>query len=292
MKQKSISILSWVSICLVSIAVFYSCKKTDPLTVPPELATFTNETGGTYFITAPGVTYDIPIGVTTVADQDRTITFNVTSPTGATAGTYYTLPSTSVVIPKGETIGHIVLTGVYNQYTAGRKDTLIFTLVTPNVTPSDYNNTFTLLMRGPCFEGDVNLDEFLGTYTRTIETFGANPAYGPYTTTITSATSTGATTGTIVVNNLWDNGWEPISFNLDWTNPAARTATVISQAAIGGSNGGDLNGAYEGITMQVRPFTGNPGTFSICSQTLTLRMQLGVTGLGFFGSLYTVNMAR
>ncbi len=121
MKQKTNSILVWVSVCFLSIAAFVGCKKSDPLTVPPELATFTNETSGTYFITAPGVTYDIPIGVTTVADQDRTITVNVSSPTGATAGTYYTVPAT-VVIPKGETIGTLFIFVVYKQEQVEKKE--------------------------------------------------------------------------------------------------------------------------------------------------------------------------
>ena len=35
-----------------------------------------------------------------------------------------------------------------------------------------------------------------------------------------------------------------------------------------------------------------PGTYSYCDGTFTLKMQLGVTGIGWFNALYTVNMAR
>jgi hypothetical protein len=125
----------------------------------------------------------------------------------------------------------------------------------------------------------------------TRETFGTS-AYGPYNTTISAVTLTSPTTGTITVTNIWDNGWGPITFTLDWTNPLATVATVVPQNAIPGSNAGDLSATYAGQTVAVRAFAGQPGTFSACNSVFTLRMQLGVTGVGFFGSLYTVILRR
>jgi len=288
--------ISRLSLLLLACSViFTSCKKTE-ITIPPEQAHFTNQTGGTYFLLTPTTTYKIPVGVTTVANVDRTYSFTVSSPTGATQGTHYTLSGTTFTIPAGKAVDSIEVKGVYAQYQAGRKDTLIFTMSNDKGVASTYNAEYKLLMRGPCFEGDVDLNEFLGTYAKTNELLGTSP-YGPYTTTITSVTSTGPTSGQIVVNNIWDNGWGPITFNLDWSNPSARTAIVVAQPAISGSNAGDLNSAYAGLPIAVRPFSGRPGTFSICKGTLQLNMQLGVGDgsggvLGYFGVLYQVNMAR
>jgi hypothetical protein len=274
----------------LAVLMFASCKKTE-ITIPPEQAHFTNLASGSYFITGPTVTYKIPVGVTTVSNVDRNFAFNVSSPTGAVQGTHYTLNKTVATIKAGQAIDSIEVRGILAQYTSGRKDTLVFT-ITEGGKSSQYNQTFTLLMRGPCFEGDVDLDALRGTYTKTTETFGTGAPYGPYVTTISAVNKLTATTGTITVTNIWDNGWGPITFLLDWTNPTARTAVPIAQTAIPGSNAGDLNATYNGQTIAVRPFANNPGTFSACNGTFTLRMQLGVTNLGFFAGLYTVNMAR
>jgi hypothetical protein len=278
---------------LAAIVTGASCKKgnEEGVLVPEELAHFANQSSGSYQVLSAATIYKIPIGVTTVSGSDRTVSFTVTSPTGAVQGTHYTLSKTSATIVAGKATDTIEVRGIPAQYTAGRKDTLVFTISGAGVKSAGFNNTFRLAMRGPCFEGDVDLNAIRGAYTRTNETFGASP-YGPYTTTISAATSTSATTARITVTNIWDNGWGPIQFDLDWTDPANRTATVVAQAAVPGSNAGDLSSTYAGQTVAVRPFAGQPGTFSVCNGTLTLRMQLGVTGVGFFGSLYTVNMAR
>lgn len=220
MNYKTITTYGLLSAGLLSATIFVGCKKSEPLTIPPEMATFTNETAGTYFITAPGVTYEIPLGLTTVSDQDRTITVSVSSPTGAVEGTNYTVSSKTVVIPKGETTASIVLSGVYDLYTAGEKDSLFFTITSPGVTPSEYNNTYKLLMRGPCFDGEVVLDEMGGSFTQTFE----NGSYGPYTTTVTGLTMTSATTGTGSINNLYDF-FGPVTINFDWTDP---NNTIVS----------------------------------------------------------------
>ena len=266
-----------------------ACKKTEALTIPPEQAHFTNLSAGTYFITGPSVTYKIPVGFTTVSDKDRTVVLSVTSPTGAPQGTHYNISTKSLVIPAGKALDSITVSGVFAQYQGGRKDTLVFTISGGDVAPSDYNSKFTLFMRGPCFEGDVDLNILKGAYTKTNEDFGG--PYGPYLTTITAVTQLpGATTGTVTITNIFDAGWNPITFTLNWTDPANRTVTLVQQSGIG--NAGTISATYAGQDITVRPFAGQVGTFSICNQTLTLKMQLGVTGLGFFGTLYTVTMAR
>jgi hypothetical protein len=270
--------------------MLHSCKKEEMLTIPPSQAHFTHKTTGNYTISAPGVVYRLPIGVTTVSNQDRTVNITVTSPSGAVQGTHYTLSTTSLVIPAGKAVDSITVTGNFSQYQTGRKDTLLFKIENSDPATSDYNNTFTLIVRGPCFEGNVDLNDLVGNYINTNELFGTS-AYGPYQTSIVAVTQApGATSGTIRVANIWDAGWNPITFTLDWSNPANRTVTLTQQSGIG--DGGTLHPTYAGRDISVRPFAGQVGTFSYCNQTLTLKMQLGITGLGWFASLYTVTMSR
>lgn len=278
--------LSMLSAALVTMS---SCKKEEALTIADEQAHFTNLTSDTYFVTGPSVVYKVPVGLTNVSSQDRTINVNITSPTGAVQGTHYNVSTKSIVIPAGKAVDSITVTGVFAQYQAGRKDTLVFQITEGGVKPSDYNSTFRLAMRGPCFEGDIVPAEFLGNYTRSNEDGPAGP-YGPYTTAITTVTPTSATTATITVANIYDSGWNPITFLMDWTNINARTVTVVAQTA-GIGDAGTLSSAYAGQQVAVRPIAGANG-FSYCNQTLNLRMQLGVTGLGYFTAPYTLSMAR
>jgi hypothetical protein len=299
MKQlKNISLASLV----VLLAVTAGCDKTqlyDIKTAEPE-AHFTGAKDQRYSVlTNPAPAYVIRVGTTDVSNADRTVTINVTSPTGAAAGNQYTLggigAGNTVTIKAGQALDSFTVTANFASYTTGRKDTLVFTVAEPSVKRAAFQDTIKLAIGGPCFEGDITatiLNGLRGNYSNTRETFGAGAPYGPYLTSIPTATLTSLTTATIVVNNIWDNGWGPITFNLDWTDPVNRTATVVAQNAISGSNAGDLSATYAGQTVAVRPFAGQPGTFSACNSTFTLRMQLGVTGVGFFGSLYTVNMGR
>lgn len=281
--------LAFLSALAITI---YSCKKDKVVTANNEVAFFsTGSATGTYTITTATQVYKVPVGLTKIPEGPRTVAISVTSPTGAVKGTQFNLNTTTLTFDKNKVSDTIIVSAVLAQYTTGRKDSLTFTFTNPADGLATLPNTFKLAVRGPCFEGGVVMADFLGTYKKTMETFGTS-GYGPYTTTITTATPTSATTGTIVVNNIWDNGWGPLTFNLDWTDAANRTATVVAQNAIPGSNAGDINSAYAGQTIAVQPFAGNPGTFSWCNGTLTLRMQLGVSSLGFFGSLYTVNLAK
>lgn len=287
------------AVLLVIFIAMVGCNKDKPYEIKelePEVH-FVGDVNQSYsIVTNPPPVHTITVGTTDVADVDRVVGVNVSSPTGATAGTQYTisgLTGGTITIPAGKSTASFTVQGNYASYaTSGRKDTLVFSLKEPSIKTSGFLNTVKLALRGPCFEGDIQLADFLGVYNNTIETFGSGAPYGPYRTTISNVTQLTPTTGTITVTNIWDNGWSPITFTLDWTNLNNRTVTVVSQPAIGGSNAGDLNSAYAGQTVQVRPFSGQPGTFSWCNGKLTLRMQLGVTAVGFFAGLYTVNMSR
>lgn len=279
-----------LSLALLLVVIgFANCKK-EGIRVPEEvLAHFQNQSVGNYFIqNDPASVFEVPVGALTVSDKPRTVSYTVTSPTGAVAGTHYAIANTgTVVIPAGKSIASIPVKGIFAAYPTGRRDTLRFTLTGGEITAAEYNKTYDLVMQKYC---PVNVNTFAGTYANTQELFGTQ-AYGPYTTTISSVTPNGATKARIVVQNIFDSGWGPIEFDLDWTDPANFKAVVVAKSS-GIGNAGTLGAQYAGQQVAVRPFAGNDGTFSSCDGTITLRMQLGVAGLGWFGSLYTVTLKK
>ena len=293
--MKMIWSIKQIAVLAVLAVAVSSCKKDDKVVTPPAQAHFLNQSGGTYFVTGPTVSYKVPIGTTTVANEPRTVTISVTSPTGAVQGTHYTLSSTTITIPAGKAIdSSLVIQGIYSQYTTGRKDTLIISIQDQGIAKSDDNSKFTLLMRGPCFDGDVILNDLLGAYNRTNENWDGS-LYGPYITTVSAVTPLTATTGKITVTNIFDDGWSPVEFTLDWTDPLNRKVTLVEQVS-GGNAGHAFGATYNGVPFKVGPVPasagGTVGTFSVCGQTITLQMWIGISGVGYYPALYTVSMAR
>jgi hypothetical protein len=288
--MRTISTIKSSLAAILLLMAVWSCKKVDNTVIPPVEAHFQFRTSGTFEVLTATSVFKVPVGITTVSDKPVVIPFSITSKTGATSGAQYNVSGNSITIPAGQAVGSIDIAGILSAYTSGRKDTLTIKLEgkAGQISPIFTNDTYTLIVRGPCFEGDVILSQFLGSYKNTNEDFGG--PYGPYTTTISAVKQLTPTTGEITVTNIFDYGWNPIKFILNWTDPNNRTVTLVQQSGIG--NAGTLNSAYAGSDISVRPFAGQQGTFSFCKQTLTLKMQVGVTGLGFFGILYTVNMAR
>ncbi len=286
---------------LAVMFIMTGCDKTKvyDVAVSRPAAHFVGERNQFYsVIVNPAPVYKLVVGTTDVANVDRIVSFNITSPSGAVAGTDYTIDRAgTVTIPAGKTMDTITIQGNFASYSLGERDTLIVALTQPSLEITAFSDTVRLIIAGPspCDEANPTLTDLIGNYDNTNEVFGTGP-YGPYTTSISAVTVTGPTTGTIVVQNIWDNGWGPITFNLNWSNPSSPTAVVVPQAAIPGSNAGDINPTYAGQTVAVRvpsaALSATPGFYSYCNETFTLKMQLGVTGVGFFNALYTVNMAR
>ncbi len=279
-----------------------SCDKTKPydtVVAPPQAHFVGAKTQTLSATTNPVPVYNVIVGTTDVSQSDRTVTYKVTSPSGAVGGTHYTIASGNntgtVTIQAGKARADIAVQAIYSAYSTGRKDTLVVTLAEPSLKPSGFLDTVKLVIRGACFEGNVNLNDFLGVYANTNELFGTS-AYGPYTTTISSVTPVTATTGKVTVENIWDNGWAPITFDLDWTNPAARITSLVQQDNI--ADGSTVNPQYAGSSVTVTnpsatAFPNERGTFSICNQTLQFKMRICLLPLGCFSStLYTVNLAR
>jgi len=305
--MKRINILSLLSILAVTF-LLASCDKTKPydVEVPPAQAHFVGKATQVYAAeTTPAPAFKLQVGTTDVAGSDRTVTYKAVCLSGAVAGTQYNIPSGNtsgkVTIKAGKAIGEIAIQADYASYVSGRKDTLMFTLSEPSVKPASFMDTVYVIIRGACFEGNVNLNDLLGDYDNTNDIFNNAPD-GPYTTSITSVNQTSPTTGTIVVANIWNNGWAPITFTLDWTDPANRKVTLATQTNIGPATTVTSNATYATWLVMVGPSTNTtpagPGTFSICNQTLTLKMFVGLTdptftsGGWFNVPPYIVNMAR
>jgi uncharacterized protein (TIGR02145 family) len=166
-----------------------------------------------------------------------------------------------------------------------------------NSVGTSYGENKTIRTNGDYSISSFNqVNQLLGDYANTNENLSGSP-YGPYTTKVRSITQTSATTANMVVENIFDAGWAPISFKLDWTDPSNRTVTLDVQTNIGlGSTLVGTASPYANWQIQVGPAT-SPGTFRVCDQTIQLNIQLGVldpaTGQGgFFNAEYIVNMAR
>jgi hypothetical protein len=116
-----------LSLALVSV-VFAGCDKTKPYDIfsADSFAHFTGAPVQTYSILEdPAPVYNVAIGTNDVSDADRTVSYTISSPTGAASGTHYSnAASGSITIPAGKSVALFPLQANYNQYTTGRKDTL------------------------------------------------------------------------------------------------------------------------------------------------------------------------
>ena len=242
-----------------------------------------------------GDSYTGTIGVSRAVTTDTKIEFTVSSPTGAVEGVEYTIPEKFVIIPAGQVLDSFKIFGDYAALNGGTHQLIL--RFKPEVKSFVDADSCVINLMPSCDEANPLISILQGDYNNTNETLGTS-AYGPYTTSISSTSPAGPTSATIVVENIFDAGWGPITFTLDWTDPNNRTTTVIAQNAIPGSDAGSLNAAYAGLPVAVRPYaTSGPGTYSACAQELTLNMQLGVGDgaggvLGYFGILYQVKMKR
>lgn len=259
MKKQTGSLISAFIFCAILGAGIYSCKKTETFTPPVQTMFVVTNTSGTYSIAAPGVVYKIPVGLTAVSGQDRTISIEVSSPTGAQLGTQFTISSSSITIPAGKVVDTLIIFGKYDEYLAGRKDTLKITLSGSDVETAAFNNTYTLLVSGPCFDGDISdINVIAGDFANTFENGGG---YGPYTVTISNITQLTPTTGTATATNLYDS-FGPININFDWTDPNNTIVTIPLQ---------QTDQDYDvGQPFLIRTSPGLVSKFSVCNQTISL----------------------
>jgi hypothetical protein len=267
----------FVFLLLASVTML-GCKKEEVLTIPPQEAHFNGATG-TYFVTSdPNSSFKIPVGLTTVSSSARTISYTVSSPTGATAGAQYNITGNTVTIPAGQAVDSIVVRGIFAGFSSTRVDTLVFTINSADVAAAEFNREYRLVLRKSC---DVVPANIMGNYTRSTDIYNGNPSSRPnYTANISNFTQVTATTATVVIKNLGatsDNGWGPfsatdpatnpgITATLNYSNPANLTVTIANQ-----------NYFNDGSGMST--ITGT-GTFSACDNTFRITCTVRYAGNG------------
>lgn len=160
---------------LLSIA---SCKKNnlvvdqDPL-IPLEAARFlmVPAASNSYYnfnileVPAPGSVFNLPIGVTTVSNVDRKVSFTYTS-NRAVAGAQYTAPA-EITIKAGQAIDTLRIQGLFAGYPSGRIDTLKIKISpgTGFINNNAYQDSVMLIMKKTCpvvvadFAGDFEVEE-------------------------------------------------------------------------------------------------------------------------------------
>jgi hypothetical protein len=84
---------------------FFSCKKNNTVNTPV-LSEFATPTPiGKYFIKDdPNSVFKIPVGITTVSNKPRTVTFSVSSQTGTIESQQYSISSTSIPITNDKAV--------------------------------------------------------------------------------------------------------------------------------------------------------------------------------------------
>ncbi len=263
----------------------FSCKKDNTVNTPVLSEFATPNPIGKYFIKDdPNSVFKIPVGITTVSNKPRTVTFSVSSPTGATEGQQYNLGTTSITIPAGTAVDSIALKGIFSGYPIGRKDTLVFTITGGDVPTFKGFTTYKVVMTKYC---EVNINDFAGDYNNSFDNQDPD-SYGPYTATVNSIVSTGPTSSTIYITHFADAGlgpWDPsdaasnpgIAVKLDWTDPSNFTTVVPTQII-----GNNLFG-YGPATIAAI----GSGTFSSCENSITISYTITVAA-GSFGNFVTV----
>jgi hypothetical protein len=282
--MKQISNITLLAIGLLFILT--GCDKTEryQITKPEPLAHFisSNPNVNYYVRNAATDSFVVQVGTTDVSSVDRSVTFNVTSPTGAVNGTDYAISSpasgNSIVIKAGTVVSSITVKGKFAAFATGKKHTLYFTLAQPSVAVAKFSDTVKLAMQRYC---DVVPSALTGVYKKAFDIQTGQPTYGPYTVNIPTAvaTSTGATTGYVMISNFWDVGGADIRVNLDWTNPASFITNVPAQFL------------YTDPTYGAATITGvGNGSFSSCDNTFSISYSVTVSA-GSFGN-FTTTIAR
>lgn len=259
-----------------------SCKKGDHLDkiiAHPEFAKFGNNVVSQYFVTnSASSTFKIPVGFTTKSDVARTINFTYISSTGAAQGVQYNAPA-SVNIPAGGAGDTLAINGIFAGYPTGRKDTLRIRI---SGTDTAFYNTYILVMQKYC---PVVLADLEGDYNNTREYNSSGTlVYGPYTTVVKNSQSVSATSAKVMIENIYDFGWNDIEATIDWADPGNFKVTIAKQ------NTGTLDGGYP---LYVRSASGT-NTFSSCDQTFTLTVDLvgGASGTEIIEGSYQVRIRR
>jgi|GEM_PF-654403 len=273
--------LSFIGLALFVISI-ESCDKTAPYDVAtaPALAHFLGSTNRVYILSSSQTSASVvKVGTTDVASVDRNVAYTITSPSGAVIGTNYTVNNAggnngTITFPAGNTIENLQIQGIYTSgYATGRIDTLIITLSTPGMNVG-FNSVLTMIIKD-CKENNIlNINDLLGQFTTT------DPYFGTYITEVSSVAITSQTSARIKIKNLCNaqpsdvGPWGAVICDLDWSNPAQKTATIL-EGAVPNSDASYVFGSnYTGYPVAIVQ-GGSNGTWSYCNQSIRLVVNLG-----------------
>ncbi len=221
-------ILSYAFFGALAIITLSSCEKNNLVIgkdiTPPafvKLGTWTAaDSTGLYVVRSNNAPYKIPIGITNVSNQDRTINFTYSSPT-AVEGVNYTAPK-SLVIKAGEALDTLEVTGLFAGFNNDVTKVLNLKVTISGgdvpVSPKKFNYDLTMKMY---WDADVNA--YSGTYI--IQDYdGGEPDGGPYEVELTPVSGNGPQT-IVNIKGLWGSD-VPVKVVLDWDDRTKGSTTI------------------------------------------------------------------
>lgn len=261
----SIGVLVAFIVCLIG------CDKNRlyPVTVPPSAAEFTTssnvQTFGVSNVNAT-TSYTIPIGLTSKSGAATSVKVSISSPTGAVAGTQYSVSTTDITIPAGGLIdSSLVLTAKYDTYKDDRIDTLKLTIQNSNsdVVLDSVNTHLTIIIRKSCplvitdyvgdfiVTADVWADYSVGdiiTLTNVDAThfsFKDIHAINPTAISVTVNTTTNAVTiAKQTIGTVWEYGPAYTSPTMSATGTINSCDKIINLNVTYGYSAGTWSGTY------------------------------------------------
>jgi hypothetical protein len=222
--------------------------------------------------------FKIPVGFTNISSKNREIKFEFSSKKAVRDKDYKS--SSSIIIPAGKVTDSLQFTGLYSAYPIGKKDTIKIKIL--GARTLDRRDSFEIVLERYC---DVNISDLIGEFANTREfRSNGNPSYGPYSTFVDNLVATGSTSAEGFFVNLYDEGWNDIKFTMDWSDPANFIISIPRQAT--GKTGED-------DIQFVRSAAGRTNTFSSCSKTFTISLDLlGGDNDNVVSSGYTIILAN
>lgn len=163
MKNK-IGLLSLtVGLLAILSVVIISCKK-DKVVTPDQTVSLFGAGGTTSSYLIPDDTntvFKIGLGITKPSNADRTITFSISSPTGAAEGSQYTISSKTITIPAGKVVDSVSLKGIFAGYPTGRRDTLVFKITGGDIPALVGSDVYKVVMQKFC---PLNMSVYSGNF--------------------------------------------------------------------------------------------------------------------------------
>jgi hypothetical protein len=251
--KKALNIIMVASLLAMFLV---NCKEEKSLYDGPMLVHF-NDSEGSFYVQDKAMTYEIYVGLPFIANKDITVGVAIDAQgTSAVEGVSFSIANKSVTIPAGQSYAKIEINGIYAG-TSPTGDTLKLDISSVSDGEiADFKNSYVLMIYQYC---PFNIDDLVGTYD-----FTSNAFEDTWTVDVQKVDD-----HTLRAMDLYETGYN-IDIVLDDSDPSNFTATVAKQPAWTHSSYGvaSVKGA---------------GTFSACSQTITVNLAHTVSA-GSFGS--------